>query len=311
MPIQLFERRVVEVKIEGTYGTDSVPTGAANSVLSFDGQVAIEADKLDRKRDMDYFGGDPFLLVGKRVMIEFDVEMIGASSVGTAAPIAPVLRACAHGETLVGSTSATYNPISTAFQSVSVYFYHAGIRFKVTGVRGTIDWKMQIKGWCRGRVKLTGLINFTTNPSETAPTGNVYTAFQTPPVVETETLSVTLGGVALNVDSIDFTQGNDVKIFEGSESREATIVERMPTGVVRVYQEVLATFNPWSIANAYTNQAIVAAVNGGAGKITTLNVPLAQLEYPRLTNKDGAMLWEIPFVAKPNAGNDEYTWVFT
>lgn len=311
MPIQLFERRAVEIKIEGSYGTDSVPTGAANSMLTFDGQISVEADKLDRKRDMDYFGGDPFFLVGKRVNIEFDFDMIGASSVGTAAPCAPILRACAHSETLTGAVEAQYDPISASFQSVSAYFYHAGIRFKVTGVRGTIDWKFGIKGWCRGRAKLTGLINFTTNPSETAPSGTVLTAFQTPPVVETETFSVTVGGVALNVDSLDFNQNNDVKIFEGSEAREATIVERMPTGILRVYQEVLATFNPWSVANAYTNQAIVAAVNGGAGKISTLTIPTAQLEYPRLTNKDGAMCWEIPFVAKANAGGDEYKWEFT
>lgn len=311
MAIQLYERRTILVKIEGTYGTDSVPTGAANSMLTYEGQISIEADKLERKRDMDWFGADPFVLVGKRANIEFDFDLIGASGVGTAAPCAPILRGCGMGETLVGSTSATYAPISSAFQSVTMYFYHAGILFKVTGCRGTIDTSIACKSWARGKAKFTGLISFTSNPSEVAPSGVTVASFQAPPAVETETLSVTVGGVALDTQSVDFNIANDVKIFEGSETREATIVERMPMGTLRFFQSVLATFNPWSIANAYTNQAIVIAVNGGAGKITTINVPVAQLEYPKLVNSDGAMVWEVPFNAKPNTGNDEFSIVFT
>lgn len=313
MPIRLFEQRTILLKIEGTYGTDSVPTPAANAMLSFEGSVTFEADKLERKQDRAYFGADPFVLVGKRAMVEFDIEMLGASTLGITAPIAPVLRACGHGEALVASTSATYAPVSSGFPSASIYFYHADRLFTILGARGSIEWTVEVKGYAKGRAKFTGLIA-AASPSQASVGAVTLTAFQTPPAVETETLTVTCGGVTLNAIGVTFSQNNDVKIFEGSELREATIVERMPSGVLKVFddQATLGAFNPWSLANAHTDQAIEVTVGLTATRIARLQIPLAQLEYPKPTNQDGAIVWEIPFNAKPSGtGNDEYNWRFT
>jgi hypothetical protein len=313
MPLRLFDQRTILVKVEVTYGTDVVPAVGTDAMLTFEGSVAFEADKLERKQDRAFFGGDPFVLVGKRAIVEFDFEMLGHATPGTAAPIGPVLRACGHGQTLSPGVSATYAPVSSGFASATIYFWHADRLFEIVGARGTIDWSIGVKGYPKGRAKFVGLID-TSTPTQSSPGAVTLTAFQVPPVVETETLLVTVGGTTLNAIGVEFSQNADIKIFEGSELREVTQVERMPNGVLRVFDDLasLSTFNPWNIANASTDQAIEVTVSGTAGKIVRLQVPVAQLEYPRVENVDGVIVWAIPFNAKPSgAGNDEYNWRFT
>lgn len=309
-PIKLFESRAIVVKVETTYGTDATPTGAANSVQTFEGSVQLEADQLARNQDRSFFGSNPFTLINKRGTVEFEVEMIGAATVGTKAPIGDVLRACGHAEVLVPTTSATYNPVSSGFASATIYFEHAGLTFKLVGCRGSIEWTLAIDSYAKGRVRFTGLIAAAT-PTEAAIAGFAPTGFQAPPAIEVDTWTVTVGGVALNAVQISLNQNATTQLYHGSEAREVSFRDREANGRLMVFQEALATWNPWNLANAHTDVAIVSAINGGAGKIATLNIPKAQLQYPQLTDRDGAMVWDIPFVAKPNTGNDEYSWAFT
>lgn len=308
--ITLFEQRNVLLKGEGTYGSDAAPTGAANAVFSLEASLQLEASKLDRKQDRAFFGAYPYVLVGKQAIVEFEIDLIGASGLGTAAPCAAVLLAMAHAQVLVATTSATYNPVSSAFGSATIYFNWAGVLFEIVGARGSMEIDLTAKAFGRAKCRFLGLID-TGTPTQAAAPALTLTAWQAPPAVETETFSLTIGGVAVNATSFKLNQGMDTKLLEGSEFREVFYAQRASTGSITMTAEALATYNPWADANAHTNRAIVATVNGGAGKITTVNAPTAQFEYPRKISLDGAMGWEIPFTAKPNAGNDEYSVVFT
>lgn len=309
-PIQLFERRAIVVKIETTYGTDAAPAGATDSVQTFEGSVQFEADQLSRNQDRSFFGANPFTLINKRGMVEFDIEMVGAATVGNAAPIGPVLRSCGHAEALTPATSAAYTPVSTGFASATVYFEHAGLTFKLTGCRGSIDWELTIDGYAKGRVRYMGLI-VAASPEEAAIAGVTIAGFQPPPAIEVDTWTVTVGGVPLNAVSLTLSQNATTQLYHGSESREVSYRDRESNGRLIIFQEALATFNPWQLANTHADQAIVCTVDGGAGLITQLNIARAQLQYPQLADRDGAMTWDIPFVAKPINGNDEYGWTFS
>jgi hypothetical protein len=309
--ITLYERRQCVLKVEAEYGTDASPTGAADSMQTIEGKISYQADKLDRKIDKNYLGADPFVLINKRGMIEYEIEMIGAGTAGNAAPIGPTLRACAHSEVLVPTTSATYAPVSSAFDSASAYFAHAGLLFKLTGIRGTIDWECTIDARVIGKVKLTGLIVAST-PTEAAISGFTIAAFQRPPVVTVDTWTITVGGEAVNARSLTLTQGADPVIFHGSEMREVSHPKRASTGRLLMFQEALATLNPWAVADAETTIAIVSTVDGGAGKTGVLTIPAAQLELAAMEPIEGAAGWAIPFTALPTgSGNNEYAWAFT
>jgi hypothetical protein len=309
-PIKLFENRAILFKKETAYGTDPTPTGAANALLSFEGSCSYEADELERKQDLPYHGADPFVLVNKRGTVEFTFDMLGAAVAGNAAPIAPVLLACAHAETLIVATSAAYNPVSSNYASGTIYFYHAGLLFKIKGARGTIDWEMSIKDWGKGKAKFTGLITLA-DVTEVDPGALTLTAFRTPPAIEMETLLVTVGGVAVNANKFQFSQNATATIYEGSEAREVSLPERKPNGTLTIFADSLAAFNPWQLADAMGTSAIVVEVDGGATKKAQLTIGQAQLKVPKLVNIDGAAGWELGFNARPLTGGDEYSWLFT
>lgn len=310
-PIQLYESRTLLLKVETTAGVDAVPTGLANAMVTMEGTVAVEADKLERKVDLAYLGADPFVLIGKRATVEFDFDLIGASAVGTAAPCAPILKTCGMAEVLAPATSATYNPISSGFSTATIYFYHAGLLFKITYALGTIDVDFSVKSWPKAHAKYMGIIS-PAEPTEVAAPAVTLTAFQTPPAVETETFLLSCNAVALNATSFKLSQGNDVKVYEGSEARMANIADRKSTGSFSIYQEVLATFNPWSLANAHTQTVLFAEVGVVAGKIVRVTCGKAQLSYPKLSNADGAMSWDMEYSALPSsAGNDDFAIKFT
>ena len=221
----------------------------------------------------------------------------GAITPGTAVP--PVAN------TTVG---AAYRPISSNFASAMVYFYQSGILFAMTGVRGYIDFNLSINSYAKGKIKLTGLL---TQPADgEAPAGIDFTAFQTPAAIQTETWEVVCGGVNVCAKALTLSCNSDVKIQECSEAREVTIADRKPTGTLRVLKDSdLATWDPFAIAKQQQVVTLISRITKSSG--LNVDIPIrAQLEYPKPTDIDGVMGYEINFTAVPSgAGGDEYALI--
>jgi hypothetical protein len=310
-PIKLFENRALTMKVEDVYGVDEAPTAEDNAMLTMEGSVSINATKLTRKLDKPHLGADPFVLVGKEATAEFDFDLLGNTAVGTSAPCAPILKSCGYAEVLVATTSATYNPISSAYASATIYFYHSGLLFKITGARGSIDIDFSIKSWGKAHAKYTGIIQLAA-PTEATPGELTYIGFRTPPAIEKETFLVNCMAVALNATAFKLSQGGDVAMYEGSEAREATYKARESTGSFTIFADALGVFNPWALANGHSQVPLFAEVGTVAGSITRVTCGQVQFEFSKITNLDGASGWEIPFTAPPtSAGNDEYSIRFT
>lgn len=303
--------RVGLLAIETTYGTPAT-IAAANAILLMNSQIQPAADKLERNIDKPYFGGDPFVLVNKRVTLTADIDLLGpaSASLGDPAPMGVVYRTCGHAETLIATTSAEYNPISKDFESATVDFYWAGIKFRMTGVRGYMDMSFNIKQYAMGKINLTGLLTIPTDGE--APSGIDWSAFQTPPAVDADTWTVTVGGTDVCAQSLDINANATVNLIECSNAREVAITERKPAGTLKVYKDAtLATWNPWSVAEAQSVVTLQNNIVGGAGLNLTMPI-LAQLEYPQPTDIDGVAGFDIPFTCVPSgAGGDEYSLLFT
>lgn len=312
-PIVLFERRACTLKTEVTYDTDPVPTGAANTFQVIEGSVKIVADKLTRNLDRTYLGARPFNLVKRRAEFEGQFEVCGAAVPGSGTPLDAIMRACSFGLTsvAVAPTSDTFRPVSTAFSSSAIYFEWAGLLFKITGFRGAIEVTQEIDQRTMATVRGLGQIELA-NVTEASIAGLTYAAFQNPPVVTKETWAVTIGGIAVNVQSLRWSQGQNPELFHGSEMREVSYTAREVTGTLRMFKELFATFNPFTQANGETRLALVSTLTGGAGKNLTQTFAEAQFEFPQPTSINGAAGYEIPFTAVPtSAGNDEVALAFT
>lgn len=303
------------VKAETVYGTDPVPTGAANAILAQN--VKINPMKgTDVKRDYDrpYFSADPTVPVGLHMSISFEVELKGSGVAGTAPAFGPLLRACKWAQVLVAITSVTYTPHSGTQESCTIYWYLDGQLYKLVGARGTFTYKLNAQGIVVLAFEMTGL--WTAPTTVAIPTVTLGTQLSQIPQVATSvnTPTFTFGGTPLVLRSVTFDAGNEVKprFLIGSES--IIITDAKESVKFTIETPALGTFNPIAVAAAATTAAIMLVHGTGAGKICTLNMPAVQLSRPEgLDDQDGMVENSLAGVPLPVAatGNDQVSLAFT
>lgn len=301
---------VALVAIETTYGTP--PTiGAVDAVQLIEPSVEIAGEQLQRNISKPFYGGNPFVLVGKRITLSATIDLIGSSTVGAASPFGRLYRICGHSEVLTPTTSAVYAPVSNGIPSATVDFFWAGERIRMTGVRGTMELDFSIDNFPRATITLTGIYNGPTDASP--PTGIDWSAFQTPQTIETPNWSLSVGSYNAHARQLTITQGGAVALVPTSESTQVLITGRNSTGQLVVVKDAdLSTWNPTAIANAHTIQTITCAITGAAGRNVSLTAR-AQLGMPsRGSPVEGLAAYQIPLSIIPSGtGGDEYSFTFT
>lgn len=321
MALRSSSDKVGFLSIESTYGTPPTLT-AADAILLMEAEITPTADKLERDVNRPYFGGDPFVLVGKKVTLTAKVDLIGAASGTGAAPLGKLYRICGHAEAaqtvVVGPPalplSEAYTPVSKNYDSATIDFFWAGIKFRMTGCRGTLDMDYSIKQFPQATVNITGL--FTIPADGEAYTTIDWTAFKTPAAIESGVWGVVIGPltgltpVAVCAQSLSVSQNGNINLFECSTNRQVLVTDRKPGGTLKVYKDTtLALWNPWAIADAQNIMLMDCTMTKGVGLNSLLRMR-AQLEYPKPVDIDGVAGYEIPFSLVPNAGGDEYGLYF-
>jgi hypothetical protein len=298
-------------KLETTSGTDPIPTAAANGVLSQNFQITIQGDKLERVVDRAFFAANPYVLINRRVEIEFDFDPLGASGVGTTAPISPIMQACGHSETLVASTSSTFAPVSTALKSATMYFYWFDNLVNVNECRGSVSFDSTINQWDKAHAKFTGLFAIPTASSNITPVLTTWRDGAVPAVTQA-TMLLTINSITVNAKMFTLDENGVIQIEEGSEFRDILLTNRAPGGTVRFYMPGASTFDLFSIASAHTRVPVACTIDGGASLKRVTTIPNAQFEMPKFVNVDDTVCIEASYTALPStAGNDEYSMAFT
>lgn len=140
-------RSVVLAKIETTYNTDPTPTAADNAILVENLAWTFEGSRrAERNAVKPTMAPLKSLYAGSLIGITFDVEIKGSGAAGTAPEIGPLIRGCAMDETVVASTSVTYTPLSdpASHESLTFWIYEDGMRYKITGCRGSFTMSMAV-----------------------------------------------------------------------------------------------------------------------------------------------------------------------
>lgn len=184
-------RAVVLAKIETTYNTDPTPTAGANAILVENLTHTFEgARRADRNVVKPGFAPLKSLYAGSLISISFDAEIKGSGTAGTAPEIGVLLRACGMTETVVAVTSVTYAPTSTPslHESATFYLYEDGLRYKLTGARGTFTTSLAVAQKGLMSFKFTGHL---VGPADVALVSPTYNA----------TVPTVMVGVAFAIDS--------------------------------------------------------------------------------------------------------------
>lgn len=313
MPL-LARRKLILARIETAYGTDSVPTGALNAILAK--KIKIDpmlGEDVSRELDQPFMGAQPTIPTGLHAKVTFEVELEPSGTAGTAPAWGVLLRGCAMAQTIAAGVSVTYNPVTEAHESLSIYVWHDGVRYVLLGARGSVKFMISAQAIPVMEFTFTGLWQVATDTALPAPT---YTAFRTPIVASranTPVFSVA-GASTLTLKDFALDLGNDVqnRFLIGSSVDQVIIVDRAPALEMTIEAEPVATFNPYALAQAQTQVAVVLQHGVTAGRRATLNLPRLQMQRPDSpTEEQGRVMWPLKGVPLPNTGNDELTLVLT
>lgn len=303
----LLKRAVLLAKEETTYGTDSVPTAAANALLVFNPDIAPQTDILRRDPVRDFISPSSILIGNRFVEIKFQTEYYPGSAAGSAPRYGDLLEACAMSETVVALVSVTYKPTSGAQKSVTIYLYQDGRLHKITGCVGTFELVFEAGQTAKINWTFRGLYQEPTDVSIPAAT---YESLAEQPAkvlssnftfnaltnLVVQRLAIGLGNVLATRPDVNSATGR----------KGFSVVRREGKGSINPEAFTLATYNAWTDWINSTLRQLSITVGSGAGKVLTVTCPKVAIEnINAFKEREGIEVYEIPFSLAMNTGDDE------
>jgi len=307
----LSRKRLLTAAIESTYGTDATPSGTDAVLVRSLEITPLNADVVERELVRPYLGNFEQLLGNQHVEVTFEVELAGSGTAGTAPKWGPIFRACGMGETIVASTSVTYAPVSSGFESCTLYFDNDGIRHKITGCRGTFSMNCEVNAIPTLSFTMMGIYNA---PTDTSLPTATYTDQATPVLFrQGNTSSFSIFGYSgiLQALSLDIANENIYRELIGG-TKEVLLTDRKPAGEVTVEAVSLATHDFFTDATGTSTGGLSFTHGTVAGNIVAFSSPQTDLGSPAYADQDGIQMITLPYTATPTtAGNDELSFVLT
>jgi|688.fasta_scaffold02092_44 hypothetical protein len=300
-------KRTILVKSEVTYGTDPVPTGAANAVLCKNLEITpMETELASRDLIKPYYGANEQLVAGAYVRVSFDVEMAGSGTAGTAPAYDALLKACGMASTVTAATSVAYAPISTSLPSVTIYYNVSGVLHKVKGARGNLELVIETGQIPVYRFTFLGLYNA---PTDTAAPTVDYTSFKSPNVANsdnTPTFSLFSYSGALQSLNINFNNSVVYRSLIGAE--DIQLNDRNITGTAVIEAPTIATKDFFTLAIGTTVGSLSLIHGKTAGYKVELASSRVNVSNPSYTDNNGITMMSLPLQFVPSSsGNDELT----
>ena len=283
MSAALAVKRHLLAKIESTYATDPVPVVGSNAMIvkNLAGPSPVSLSYASRADiALQGFGRLSSKTAFTWREVSFDVEVGGSAAAGTAPPYGPLLRACGLGETIVGATSVTYAPVSSALESVTIYGNRDGMQYKMTGCRGSVALAFDAEQIPVYRFRFIGLYAVAT---DTAMSALTLSAWQTPkPMNKTNTTGIQVHSYACGLwaATVDLANALNYVPFPGG-SEQVFITNREPVASVTIEYPTLAQKDYESIVVSGATGNLTFAHGSGAGTVLTVTAAQTRLTNPR------------------------------
>jgi hypothetical protein len=309
----LLRKRLIVIETESSYGTDPTPDGA-DAVLVRDLTITPQSsDVVSRDLIRPYLGASQQILTNTRVECTFSVEMAGSGTAGTAPQYGKALKACGLSETVASGTSVTYEPVSAAFSSVTIYYMIDGVRHKATGCRGTVSISAEVGSIPTLDFSFTGIYNA---PDDSALLTPTYANQDDPLVFKNGNVTgFQLLSYSGALQSFSFDLGNSTVYRElVGGTKEVLITDRAATGSVSIEAVTMATKDYF--ASAVDDDAALGnlvfthgTTAGNKVQFTSSKVDIGDVSYG---DSDGIAMLEIPYTCVPDsAAGAEFDLVYT
>lgn len=273
-----FRNRAILAKLETVYGTDSVPTGAANA-MQMTNVVFTPSVGQEERRDLvvPYMGHQGVLFTGSHATLAGEVEIAGSGAPGTPPAYGPLLRACGLAEVIEAGVDVQYSPISSLHEAASIYFNADGVRHVLVGARGTFTLQLTPLRIPRFAFTFTGLLGTITDTA--LPTVD-HTKFIKPVKVNKANTTFSLHGHAGACEGVTIDLANQIEPRFLINHESIQQVDREMTGSVVMEAVALATKNWFAIQEAETLGTLAAAHGTVAGNIVELGASAVQIGRP-------------------------------
>lgn len=299
------KKMLLLAKVETTSGTDSTPTAGANAMLvrAFTPEPIV-GDQVARDLIRPYKGNSGKQFVGEYRRFRFEVELAGAGAAGTEPKWGVCLEACGFAKTITAGTDVTYDPVSGGEPTLTMYGYLDGIRWIMTGAKGTVTFTLNAKGIPVMAYEFIG--DYVAGTDTAFPTGVDYSGFQAPLAVShRNTPTFSFHGLAACTSAYSINWAAVLNYRNLINCKGAQSPDRTPTGSVTMELPSIAV-KDWDQIILEGTTGAASLVHGlTAGNIVEIQAPQIQCGPYTLQDDQGIAMINMPFDVNPDVGNDE------
>lgn len=207
--------------------------------------------------------------------------------------------------------NASYAPISTGFESLTLYHNVNGVRHKLLGARGSVSFTINANERPTMQFSFTALQGGIADASEASP---VYTSWQTPVAVSGTNTQAMLAGKFTNdttsaasfqLQSFSLDMANAITHRQVIGLENVVLTNRAPAGNVSIEATTVTFKNWWNDVRSITTNPFYIQHGTAAGNTFCLFAPAAQLTDPSYSDSDGIVMLGMGIRALPSAGNDD------
>ena len=282
--------------------TGTAQAGAAGSITLESGASATD----------DYYNGMVISLTGgtgdgsKGIITNY----VGSTKVATVQKSTAAFTPDATSDYSI-SANVGYKPVSSSFESATLYFNNDGVLHKATGCRGTFNLSAEVGQIPIISFTMTGIYNA---PTDTAAPSVTYSDQADPLIFKADNTSAVnvLGYSDACLQMVSFDVANEVIYRELVNcTKQVIITNRAPAGEIMIEAPTIAAKDYFTMATGNTSGLLCFQHGTTAGNIVTMVAPVADISNPTYSDQDGIQMLTLPYVAIPSsAGNDEVVLTF-
>lgn len=302
----LSNREVITVKAEATYNVDPIPVGG-DAVLAEKVAFSYANTRIITRTPIKQtLGSNAPIYAGSLGQLVIEAEVKGSGTAGAVPELDALYQACSLFGTVVALTSVTYKPVSTGQKSCTIYYYQDGRLRKLTGCRGSVQFKLAVGDKPMAVFTMVGHM----------PTASVTDV----PIVSATydaTVPVPIIGVAFSCDSFAHVITSLSIDLGNATSAVAAMGAIDGYGEVRVTKrDVKGSFDPesnlagvYNLDSKFKSSAAYALTSGvigaAAGNRMAFTLPAVVYSGVSEGDREGVRSDEISFMASDTVANDD------
>lgn len=303
MGIRRYRKLAILHKLETVYGTDAVPTAAEGMMTKNVTFTPLEGEEVSRDLLTPYMGNQGVQLAGIYARLEFDLELAGSGTAGTAPKYASILRAAGFAQALTAGTKAEYTIVEDATESSSLYFISEKVQHVLFGGQCNLAFNIAPKAIPTIRVTYMGMLGTITDIASMPAVSQV--GWTTPLIASKANTTMSLHGWTAVAESLSVDLGNTVTPRFLIGDARMLITDRKSTGSAVVEARSLAEIDWFSKAKSRARGPLSLVHGITAGNIVELAAPAVEIGKPTQGQTDGIVNYSLPLSLCPVSGLDE------